>query len=137
MRFGAQLAPTDLRGVKKVIKALKSNQLTAILPDQDAGANGVHAPFMGIPARTMTLISRLLQKTDAACVYGIALRHPKGGFELHFLPADRQGLASLDAIEAATALNAGVEQCIALAPEQYLWTYKRFKGMPEGYEDLY
>lgn len=137
MRFGADLAPTDLRGVKQVMKALKLNQLTAILPDQDAGANGVHANFMGHPARTMTLINRLLQKTKAACVYAVALRDSEGGFELHFMPADRDGLASADQVEAATALNQGVEQCIALAPEQYLWTYKRFKGQPAGAPDIY
>lgn len=137
MRFGADLAPTDLCGVKQVMKALKSNQLTAILPDQDAGENGVHADFMGHPARTMTLISRLLQKTKAACVLAVALRDSKGAFELHFMPADREGLANVDPVQAARSLNQAVEQCIALAPEQYLWTYKRFKGQPEGFPDIY
>jgi len=137
MRFGAALAPTDLCGVKQVMKALKSNQLTAILPDQDAGENGVHAPFMGHPVRTMTLISRLLQKTKAACVLAVALRDSKGSFELHFMPADREGLENVDQLQAALSLNQAVEQCVALAPEQYLWTYKRFKGQPEGAPDIY
>lgn len=137
MRFGANLVPTDLRGVKQIIQALKANHLTGILPDQDAGENGVHANFMGHPARTMTLVNRLLQKTSAQAVFGVAIRHPQGGFELHFLPADREALANVDKVAAATALNQGVEQCIALAPEQYLWAYRRFRGLPEGYPPIY
>lgn len=137
MRFGANLVPTDLRGIKQIIKALKENQLTAILPDQDAGENGVHAPFMGHPARTMTLVSKLLQKTEAQCLYAIALRHPQGGFVVHYLPADREALASKDVLVATTALNQGVEACVALAPEQYLWAYHRFRGQPQGAPNLY
>lgn len=136
-RFGADLAPTNLCGVKKVIQALKCSKVTAILPDQDAGENGIHAPFMGVPARTMTLISKLLQKTQAQCLFGVALRLPSGRFVMHFLPADRDRLASKDPLIATTALNQGVEQCVALAPEQYLWCYRRFRGLPLGYPDIY
>lgn len=136
-RFGANLVPTDLRGIKQIIKALKNNRLTAVLPDQDAGKNGVHALFMGHPARTMTLASKLLQKTESTCLYAIALRHPEGGFAVHYLPADREALADKDPVYAATALNEGVEKCIALAPEQYLWAYRRFRGQPEGTPDIY
>ncbi|MBO1924733.1 lysophospholipid acyltransferase family protein [Thiomicrorhabdus sp. 6S3-12] len=136
-RFGATLVPTDLRGIRQIIKALKENQLSAILPDQDAGKNGVHAPFMGVPARTMTLVSKLLQKSEAECLYLIALRHPQSGFVLHILPADRQALAAEDPLAAASALNQGIETCIRLAPEQYLWTYRRFRGQPEGAPNIY
>ncbi|WP_173269644.1 lysophospholipid acyltransferase family protein [Thiosulfatimonas sediminis] len=133
-RFGAQLAPTDLRGVRQVIKALKSAQVSGILPDQDAGENGVQVPFMGVPARTMTLASKLLQKTDAHCLFIMALRNQKGGFELHILPADRDALADKDPVRAATALNHGVAQCVQQAPEQYLWAYRRFRGAPGIYQ---
>lgn len=133
-RFGADLAPTDLRGVRQVIKALKNSQVTGILPDQDAKSGGVSVPFMGVSARTMTLVSKLLQKTQAECLFMTALRNDKGGFDVHILPADREQLAAKDLIVAATALNQGVEACIKLAPEQYLWTYRRFRGTPGIYQ---
>jgi KDO2-lipid IV(A) lauroyltransferase len=58
------------------------------------------------------------------------------GYRLHFLPADA-GIASKDELVATTALNAGVEACIALVPEQYLWSYKRFRKPPPGVVDIY
>ncbi|CAN8139892.1 Kdo2-lipid IVA lauroyltransferase/acyltransferase [uncultured Thiomicrorhabdus sp.] len=133
-RFGSELVPTDLRGIRQLIKALRSNKLSAILPDQDAGEGAPKVPFMGVPARTMGLVSKLLQKSEAEVLFMVGLRHPQGGFVLHVLPADRDALADADPIKAAMALNQGVEQCIKMAPEQYLWTYRRFRGTPGIYQ---
>jgi len=137
-RFGGKLAPTNTRGVRTLIKALKNNEVTVILPDQDPGeSGGVYAPFLGRPARTMTLVSKLLQKTECACLFVVMERLPEAkGYTLHVLPADDK-LASLDAEEATTALNKGIESCIAIAPEQYLWSYKRFRKPPPGVENIY
>lgn len=137
-RFGAKLAPTDLRGVRTLIKALKNKEATVILPDQDPGASGgVYAPFYGRPARTMTLVSKLIQKTDCTVFFIVMKRLPNAqGFCLHYLPADPK-IASTNEQEATTALNQGVEQCIQLAPEQYLWAYKRYRKPPEGVTDIY
>jgi len=95
-RFGAKLAPTDARGVRQLMQALKNNEVTVILPDQDPGASGgVYAPFFGRPARTMTLVSKLLQKTDCACLFIVMQRLPKAqGYVLNVLPAEER-LASL------------------------------------------
>jgi len=53
------------------------------------------------------------------------------GYALHCLPAP-DGIDSGDDLEAATALNLGVEHCIAICPEQYVWAYKRFRSRPDG-----
>lgn len=137
-RFGAQLAPTNVRGVRTLIKALKNNEVTVILPDQDPGAQGgVYAPFFGRPARTMTLASKLIQKTDCAYLFMMVERLPgASGYRLHFLPADK-AIASEDELVATTALNNGVAQCILRCPEQYLWSYKRYRHPPAGIEDIY
>lgn len=138
-RFGAKLAPTDVRGVRTLIKALKNSEVIGILPDQDPGASGgVYAPFCQRPARTMTLVSKLIQKTDCAVVFMVVKRLANGeGFAVHYLPADAAKLASKDELEATTALNQGVEACIELATEQYLWAYKRYRKPPKGVEDIY
>jgi len=34
-------------------------------------------------------------------------------------------------------MNALIEQCVAQAPEQYLWTHRRFKTRPPGEPGLY
>lgn len=138
-RFGAKLAPTDARGVRTLMKALSNNEVSVILPDQDPGATGgVYAPFFDHPARTMTLLSKLMQKTDCAAVLVVMKRLPglSGGFALHVIPADEE-VKSEDVLQATTALNRGVEQCVEIAPEQYLWTYKRYRKPPEGVVDIY
>jgi KDO2-lipid IV(A) lauroyltransferase len=38
---------------------------------------------------------------------------------------------------ATTAVNHGIEQCIEVAREQYLWAYKRFRNPPDGEKSLY
>jgi KDO2-lipid IV(A) lauroyltransferase len=38
---------------------------------------------------------------------------------------------------AAAALNRGVETCLRVAPEQYQWSYKRFRQRPEGLPEVY
>ncbi len=137
-RFGATLAPTNLRGVRTLIKALKNQEATVILPDQDPGeSGGVYAPFYGRPARTMTLVSKLIQKTDCIALFIVLERLPKAqGFCLHYLPADPK-IASPNEQEATTALNQGIEQCIQIAPEQYLWGYKRYRKPPKSMIDIY
>ncbi|HIE40966.1 MAG TPA: lipid A biosynthesis acyltransferase [Thiomicrorhabdus sp.] len=137
-RFGANLAPTNLRGVRTLIKALNHQEATVILPDQDPGASGgVYAPFYGRPARTMTLVSKLIQKTDSTVLFMVLKRLPDAqGFCLHYLAADPE-IASSNELKATTALNRGVERCIQLAPEQYLWSYKRYRKPPKTMEDIY
>ncbi|GKT12822.1 MAG: Kdo2-lipid IVA lauroyltransferase/acyltransferase [Thiomicrorhabdus sp.] len=137
-RFGGKLAPTDIRGVRTLIKALKNREVTVILPDQDPGeSGGVFAPFYNRPARTMTLVSKLIQKTDCAFLFMVVKRLPDvQGFCVHYLPADPD-IASEDELQATTALNSGVQSCIELATEQYLWAYKRYRHPPAGVEDIY
>ncbi|WP_051453356.1 lysophospholipid acyltransferase family protein [Hydrogenovibrio kuenenii] len=139
-RTGAKLAPTDRSGVMKLIRALKKNEVTGILPDQDPGeVGGVYAPFYGHPARTMTLVSKLTAKTGCELVYMSAERLPNGeGFHIHILPADKQAIAAQDDLTAATALNAGIEHLIEIvSTTQYHWNYKRYRHPPEGVKDIY
>lgn len=137
-RMGMRLAPTDTKGVRILLQALKHNELIGILPDQDPRDEaGAFAPFFGIPAKTMTLLPRLAHKSGAPVLFACAERLPRGrGFRLHFLPAPT-GIASDDMITAVTALNQGVEQCVRIAPEQYQWAYKRFRTRPEGEAPIY
>lgn len=137
-RMGATLVPTDASGVRALYKAVAKNQMIGILPDQDPGdEGGVFAPFFGVPANTMTLLPRLMQKTGAAVIFSYAERLPRGqGFHVHFLPAPAD--ARTDELQqAAAALNLGVENCVRQSPAQYQWSYKRFKTRPPGETRFY
>lgn len=128
-----QPASLDAAGIRRGLKILKSGGIVGILPDQEPDRqNGVFAPFFHKRTLTMTLLSRLAQRSGATVLYCVAERLPRGqGWRFHILPAD-SAVSSEDAQEAATALNSGVERCIALCPEQYLWSYKRFNTTEDG-----
>ena len=138
-RLGGQVVATDASGVRVLLTALRSGDILGILPDQEPGEEGkkVFAPFFGIAASTMTLVSRLALKTGAPVFLTWAERLPRGrGFALHLqrLP-DVTAAPSLEA--SAAALNRGVEAAVRTLPAQYLWVYKRFKTRPPGEAKLY
>lgn len=132
-RAGAKLVATDASGVRALYKALGRGELIGILPDQDPEReSGVFAPFFGIQANTMTLLSRLAAKSDATVLMAYAERLPKGqGYHLHFQNTDAT-LSEGDTLQKATGLNQAIERCVLQHPAQYLWVYKRFKTRPEG-----
>lgn len=125
-RGQARLAPATLRGVRALYKALLKGEAVGLLPDQAPGAGeGSWASFFGRPAYTMTLVTRLQQATGAAIVLAFAERLPRGaGYELHF---ERVATESFD----ERALNHAVEELVRKRPEQYLWSYNRYK-IPAG-----
>ena len=130
-RFGAKLVPTDNQGIRAMLKALKNNELICILPDQEPSeGNGVFAPFFGIQAYSMILISRFAKKTGATVLTSYCKRLANGeGYEIIFSPLDKISEGTLE--ESATYLNAEIEKCILDVPEQYQWSYKRFRKQPK------
>lgn len=130
-RQGATLVPTNARGVAALLKALKGRQAIGILPDQEPDwGSGVFAPFFNRDAYTATLLPKLVARTRARVVTGVARRVPGQGFEIHFLDADER-VYSTDDVTSATGVNASVEAAIALEPAQYQWEYKRYRKVVE------
>lgn len=130
-RFAAELVPTNAKGVMKIFKALKRGEMTFLLPDQvPIEEGGVFAPFFGRPAFTMTLVQKLIQKTNPVVVVGYAIRR-KGGFDLGFMDPDEE-IYSEDEQASVAALNRSIENLVAKAPAQYQWEYKRYKKQPDG-----
>lgn len=138
-RSGAKLVPTNSHGVKQLYKALQSGGTTGILPDQepDSSKGAVFAPFFAVPALTMLLVNRLVRKTGAKVVFCYAKRLAEGrGFHLYYMAAP-DGMDAADPKLAASALNLGVEACVRELPDQYQWSYKRFKEQPAGHASPY
>ncbi|MFZ8911527.1 MAG: lysophospholipid acyltransferase family protein [Burkholderiaceae bacterium] len=126
--------PANGQGVRALLRTLKSSGVIGILPDQvPSQGEGVWASFFGRPAYTMTLPVRLAQATKAPLVWVLAVRRP-GGWALEFKPwglgeprpLDEANSTALD----VQAMNHQLEDLIALAPEQYLWGYNRYRGRP-------
>ena len=128
-----KLAPADLSGVRRLLKALKNGEAVGMLPDQVPGnGEGAWLPFWGRPAYTMTLAARLAQSIPGGATvllaYGERL-HYGAGFHLKLfaLSAPLTG----DLMQRAAQLNGELEVLIRQCPEQYLWGYNRYK-VPAG-----
>ena len=118
-------------------KALKQNELVAILPDQSPRDKGQFVPFFGQPCYTMTLLPKLAKKTNAVVLFAYAIRlADSSGFEL-ILRESSQDIASLELDDALIQINLDLEKLIRETPQQYQWTYKRFKKQPEGSKSIY
>lgn len=133
-RSGATMVPTDAKGVTQLLKALRAGHIIGILPDQvPPESGGEFDSFFGVPALTMTLLSKLLAKTGARAVMGTArrLEEPEAGFEIVFGEVDPR-LYEQDLALSLRGLNASVEATVLEAPAQYQWEYKRFKRQPPG-----
>ena len=108
------------------------------MPDQEPEPHsGEFAPFFGIQALTMTLLTNLAQKTGALVVTGWAKRiYEPHGYEIIFCEAE-EGVYSEDPLTQVQALNRSVEACVTKSAEQYQWEYKRFKKQPDNKPGIY
>jgi KDO2-lipid IV(A) lauroyltransferase len=126
-----KLAPTTLGGVRQLLRALRAGEAVGLLPDQVPGnGEGAWAEFFGRPAYTMTLVGKLQRATGCAVILAFARRLPAGrGFSLELSAV----LGDLSGEDGARRLNAALEALIRRCPEQYLWSYNRYK-VPAGAE---
>lgn len=127
-RLNATLVPTDERGVRAIFKALKQGGFTILLPDHvPETSGGVLADFFEIETLTSTLVSKLAQKTGCTVIGLSCLRRDDlDGFDVYCDLFDAD-VAAKDLNVAVSALNHDMQQMIKRAPEQYLWSYRRFK----------
>ncbi len=122
-RGKVKLAAANNQGVKLLLQALKRGEAIGILPDQaPLAGEGEWAPFFGRPAYTMTLASKLAEKTGAQVLMAFGERlHQGRGYHIHISPVDNGKIGT------PTALNMEIERTIQLCPSQYLWMYDRYK----------
>jgi KDO2-lipid IV(A) lauroyltransferase len=128
VRGQMQLARADVGGVRTLLKALKRGEAIGLLPDQVPGnGEGEWAPFFGRSAYTMTLAGKIIEASGATVLLSYGERLPQGvGYIIHFSPLEFTADSP-----AVRQLNAALEKIIRACPEQYLWSYNRYK-VPRG-----
>ncbi|CAN5368015.1 lysophospholipid acyltransferase family protein [soil metagenome] len=129
-RDNLALAPANLSGVRTLLKILKKGGAIGLLPDQvPQQGEGVWANFFGKQAYTMTLPAKLHQMTGALIILSYAERLPHGaGYLIRFSAFEHQMDGGPE--QQAGAINSAMEQLIARCPDQYFWSYNRYKSPP-------
>jgi KDO2-lipid IV(A) lauroyltransferase len=123
-------------GVRPIVRALRAGVPLFYLPDMDLGRrDAVFVPFFGVPAATITALSRLAAISGAVVLPCVTRQLPgAGGYVARLYPA-WQDFPGTDAAADARRMNAFIEARVREMPEQYYWVHKRFKTRPEGEEE--
>jgi Kdo2-lipid IVA lauroyltransferase/acyltransferase len=123
---------------RKIVGLLRSGKPIMLAADMDHGIdNSVFVPFFGVPACTLTSVSRLARLGHARVVPFVTEVLPNyRGYKLTvFEPLDDFPSGS-DEVD-ARRMNAFLEQQILKCPEQYYWVHRRFKHRPPGVAGVY
>jgi len=123
----------DGAAVRQLFKRLKDGGVVGILPDQQPKAgDGEFAPFFGVSALTMTLLSRLAARSGAVVLFAYCERIDWSPRFRLCIEAAPEAIAASDPAIGVAALNATVERIARRDPTQYQWTYKRYTLQPPG-----
>nr|MBP6534546.1 lipid A biosynthesis lauroyl acyltransferase [Arenimonas sp.]MBP7982004.1 lipid A biosynthesis lauroyl acyltransferase [Arenimonas sp.] len=135
VRGGANvtLVPAEATAMRPLLKALQRGETVGITPDQQPKqGGGEFAPFFGVPALTLSLITKLASRNGTPVVFAYAERDAQG-FVMH-IEAEEPALHDTDLSMALAAMNRRVEAIARRDFRQYQWTYKRFSIRPDPSE---
>jgi len=129
-RSTVRAIPADLAGVRTLLRCLRRGEAVGLLPDQvPTDGEGRLADFFGHPALTMTLPEGLVRRAQPLVLFAVGERCiAQAGWRLHFIE-HREECTPL-------AINRAMEALIRTWPDQYLWSYNRFRGAPASAETL-
>ena len=135
-RFGRTRPLRRHEGLRSVVNAIKAGEVFHLSPDMDHGMrDSVWAPFFGVPAATVTSLSRFARLSGARVAPVITRLTPQG-YDVEVLPA-WDGFPSGDVQADTERMNRHLQDLIRTMPEQYYWVHKRFKSRPPGEPGLY
>ena len=127
---GIEAVPTNLNGVKRVIRNLRAGHTFGALPDQvpSRHGDGVWATFFGRAAYTITLPVKVAKQFDAIRIFAWGTRESHGWT----LDAEEWDVPLTgDVLVDVEAMNRHIESIIRRMPAQYAWSYNRYK-CPRG-----
>ncbi|KAB1855700.1 lysophospholipid acyltransferase family protein [Acinetobacter tandoii] len=128
-KFNATLVPTDETGIRQIFKHLKQGGLTVVLPDHlPKASGGIYSHFFQQNTLSATLVSKMAAKTQCNVIGLSCIRNPElSSFDVYCTELP-QTILSKDLQQSVDSLNLAIQEMIQLAPEQYIWSYKRFRN---------
>jgi Kdo2-lipid IVA lauroyltransferase/acyltransferase len=134
--FGGRPIPRN--DIRALISALRHNECVWYAPDQSYRNKGAQmVPMFGIPAATNTFTPRLARMTGATVLPYFLRRLPGTEGYRAVIHPPLEGFPSECPVADTTRFNRMIEAQVRLAPEQYWWIHRRFKGLSQDYPDYY
>ncbi|MGV2292499.1 lipid A biosynthesis lauroyl acyltransferase [Trinickia sp. YCB016] len=136
-RFGAEMIERAT-SARKIVGLLRSGKPVMLAADMDQGVdNSVFVPFFGVPACTLTAVSRLARLGRARVVPFVTEVLPNyQGYKLTIFEPLLDFPSGSDEVD-ARRMNAFLEEQVVKIPEQYYWVHRRFKHRPPGMASVY
>jgi KDO2-lipid IV(A) lauroyltransferase len=136
-RFGAEMIERSI-SARKIVRLLRDGKPVMLAADMDHGVeNSVFVPLFGVPACTLTSVSRLATMGRARVVPFVTEVLPNfKGYRLTVFPP-LSDFPSESETDDAHTMNAFLETQILKIPAQYYWVHRRFKHRPPGMPAVY
>jgi len=118
------------KGARRILKALQSNHLVAILMDQHIKrSEAVCVPFFDRPAYTTPIIAQLAMKYRVPIIPAFAYRNPDDSYRAVIKPmVYLEGEVNEETVQENTALlNRCLEDGIRPAIGQWFWLHRRWR----------
>jgi Kdo2-lipid IVA lauroyltransferase/acyltransferase len=130
---GQTMVPKE-GAMRPLLRALRDKGMVVLLVDQDARRHGVMAPFFGTPASTIPTPAELALRTGAVLLTGASRRTGPGfRYAAWFDPPVEVAATDdhdADLVRITAEINRRIESAVRRAPEQWLWSHRRWKTRP-------
>jgi Kdo2-lipid IVA lauroyltransferase/acyltransferase len=125
--------------LRKLVRCLKSGGTVGLLLDQNTSPQegGVFADFFGLPAAVSSAAGLLASMTGAEIFFAYALPCADGTYRgemPHMISPEEITAMDRDGrvMELTQHITGFYEEAIRARPECWLWSYKRWRYVPEG-----
>ncbi len=126
-----EITPKHHADVGRLMRPLYDGKILAILFDQHAPhQQGMMIDFFGKPASTYTSPAMLHLVTGIPLCFGVCRQTGQNSYVMKLdapLATARSGNRKQDVAHIMGALHKKLEQAIRRAPEQYLWSHRRWR----------
>lgn len=121
--LGVQLLPADLSGARRILRALRSNDVVVLAGDRDVTGNGVPVEFLGHAAMLPSGAAALSLRTGAKIVPVLSVRLPDNSVRLNLLPPvefHASGDYDRDVIAFTQQVACAFEEHVRRHPDQWV-----------------
>jgi KDO2-lipid IV(A) lauroyltransferase len=131
-RIGIELIPME-HGMRRAMRRLLEGKAIGMLADQDARRIGVHLPFFGRPASTLTGPARLAIRSRCPIHLSLCDRVGRAAFRARTLawiepiPGVEE---EAEIVRIMGEVNTALEAAVRERPDHWYWIHRRWKTPP-------